>query len=106
MASDDDKAESDYLTIAKRYGYTDKATIDPTTTLQAKPVKSCMRLWDGKIAVTTKDLKGEKTKTTNLIIEDKEARFIYYDVSNSRVKTGDKVETGQELATISGVHKK
>nr|WP_231140614.1 hypothetical protein [Streptococcus equi] len=47
---------------------------------------------DGKITVTKKDLKGEKTKTTNLIIEDKEARFIYYDVSNSRVKTGERLK--------------
>lgn len=101
-SSNDDKADSEYLTVTKRYGYTDKATIDPTTTLQAKASQKLYAVMDGKITVTTKDLKGEKTKTTNLIIEDKEARFIYYDVSNSRVKTGVKVETGQELATVSG----
>ncbi|HEO7992987.1 TPA: CHAP domain-containing protein [Streptococcus agalactiae] len=101
-ASDDDKAESDYLTIAKRYGYTDKDTIDPTTTLQAKASQKLYAVMDGKVTVTKKDLKGEKTKTTNLIIEDTDARFIYYDVSQSRVKTGDKVEAGRELATVSG----
>ncbi|MGI1784445.1 phage tail tip lysozyme [Streptococcus uberis] len=101
-SSNDDKADSEYLTVTKRYGYTDKDTIDPTTTLQAKASQKLYAVMDGKITVTTKDLKGEKTKTPNLIIEDKEARFIYYDVSNSRVKTGDKVEMGQELATVSG----
>ncbi|MEY8463114.1 phage tail tip lysozyme [Streptococcus merionis] len=101
-ASDDDKAETEYLTVTKRYGYTDKDTIDPTTTLQAKAGQKLYAVMDGKVTLATKDLKGEKTKTTNLIIEDADARFIYYDVSNSRVKTGDKVETGQELATVSG----
>lgn len=101
-ASDDDKAESDYLTIAKRYGYTDKDTIDPTTTLQAKAGKKLYAIMDGKVTITTKDLKGENTKATNLIIEDTDARFIYYDVSQSRVKTEDKVEAGRELATVSG----
>ncbi|MGT2808984.1 CHAP domain-containing protein [Streptococcus iniae] len=101
-SSNDDKADSEYLTVTKRYGYTDKDTIDPTTTLQAKASQKLYAVMDGKVTVTTKDLKDEKTKSTNLIIEDKEARFIYYDVSNSRVKTGDKVEMGQELATVSG----
>ncbi|MBE3600760.1 phage tail tip lysozyme [Streptococcus agalactiae] len=101
-ASDDEKADSEYLTVTKRYGYTSKETIDPTTTLQATPSQKLYAVMDGKATVTTKDLKGEETKTTNLIIDDKEARFIYYDVSNSRVKTGDKLTAGQELATVSG----
>lgn len=101
-SSNDDKADSEYLTVTKRYGYTDKDTIDPTTTLQAKASQKLYAVMDGKVTVTKKDLKGEKTKTTNLIIEGKEARFIYYDISNSRVRTGDRVETGQELATVSG----
>lgn len=101
-SSNDDKADSEYLTVTKRYGYTDKDTIDPTTTLQAKASQKLYAVMDGKVTVTKKDLKGEKTKTTNLIIEGKEARFIYYDISNSRVRTGNRVETGQELATVSG----
>lgn len=100
--STDPKAESEYLTIAKRYGYTDKDTIVPTATLQAKTSQKLYAVMDGRVTVTTKDLKGETTTTTNLIIGDTDARFIYYDVSNSRVKTGDKVEAGQELATVSG----
>ncbi|VED97117.1 Surface antigen [Streptococcus anginosus] len=35
-SSSDEKAETEYLTVTKRYGYTTKETIDPTTTLQAK----------------------------------------------------------------------
>ncbi|MGZ7283749.1 phage tail tip lysozyme, partial [Streptococcus pyogenes] len=58
-SSNDDKADSEYLTVTKRYGYTDKATIDPTTTLQAKASQKLYAVMDGKIAVTTKDLKGE-----------------------------------------------
>lgn len=100
-ASEEDKAETESVTITKRYGYSSKDTIDPTATLQAKPGQKLYAVMDGKAVLTTKDLKGTKTKTTNLIIEDKEARFIYYDVSNSRVKTGDKLEAGQELATVS-----
>ncbi|MHA2621980.1 phage tail tip lysozyme [Streptococcus agalactiae] len=100
-ASEEDKAETESVTITKRYGYSSKDTVDPTTTLQARSGQKLYAVMDGKAVLTTKDLKGTKTKTTNLIIEDKEARFIYYDVSNSRVKTGDKLEAGQELATVS-----
>ncbi|HEO2793338.1 TPA: CHAP domain-containing protein [Streptococcus agalactiae] len=101
-SSSDEKAETEYLTVTKRYGYTTKETIDPTTTLQAKTGQKLYAVMDGKITITTKDLKGEETKITNLIIEGKEARFIYYNVSNIRVKTDDPVRSGQELATVSG----
>ena len=97
----DDKAESEYLTIAKRYGYTDKETIDATTTLQTSTSQKLYAVMDGKATITTKDLKGNETQTTNLIIENDEARFIYYDPSHIRIRTGDAVETGQELASTS-----
>ncbi|SDB22229.1 CHAP domain-containing protein [Streptococcus henryi] len=98
---EDDRADSEYLTITKRYGYTDKDTIDPTTTLQTTTGQKLYAAIDGQATITTKDLKGEETQSTNLIIESDEARFIYYDLSHIRIKTGDTVETGQELASTS-----
>ncbi|WP_373774614.1 phage tail tip lysozyme [Streptococcus ferus] len=98
----DDKAESDYLTVLKRYGYISKDTINPTTTIQANSAQKLYAVMDGKVSVTTKDLKGKKTDTTNLIISDSDARFIFYDISNIRVKTGDKVEAGTEIGKTSG----
>lgn len=101
-SADDEKSDTDYLTISKRYGYTSKDEIDPTTTLQAQSGQKLYAVMDGKVSVTTKDLKGNETKTTNLIISDSDARFIYYGVSAIRVKTDDKVEAGAELGTVSG----
>lgn len=98
---DDEKAETEHLSVTQRYGYTDKDTIDPTTTLQAASDKLYAPM-DGNVTVTKTDLKGKKTKTTNVIIADKEARFIFYDVKNIRVKTDDTVETGVELGKVSG----
>lgn len=60
----------------------------------------------GKVTVTTKDLKGNETETTNVIITDSDARFIYYNIASIRVKTGDKVEAGTELGTVSGSSQK
>lgn len=105
-AADDDKSETEYLTISKRYGYTDKDTIDPTSTLQASSGQKLYATMDGKVTVTTKDLKGDETETTNVIITDSDARFIYYNVASIRVKTGDKVEAGAELGTVSGSSQK
>lgn len=105
-ASDDDKSETDYLTISKRYGYTDKDEISPTTTLQAQSGQKLYAVMDGKVTVTKKDLKGDKTKTTNLIISDSDAQFIYYDIASVRVKTGDKVEAGTELGAVTGSSQK
>ena len=51
-SSNDDKADSEYLTVTKRYGYTDKDTIDPTTTLQAKASQKLYAVMDGKVTVT------------------------------------------------------
>ncbi|GAA5405514.1 hypothetical protein SuUB85_15370 [Streptococcus uberis] len=100
-SADDEKAESDTITVTKRYGYTDKDTINPTTTIQASGDKLYAPM-DGKITVTKTDLKGKKTKTTNIIISDKDARFIFYDVKNIRVKTDNTIETGVELGKVSG----
>lgn len=105
-AADDPKSDSDYLTISKRYGYTDKETIDPTTTLQAQSGQKLYAVMDGKATVTTKDLRGQETKTKNLIISDKEARFIYYDIASLRVKTGDTIKSGDELGAVSGSSQK
>ncbi|MGV3007297.1 phage tail tip lysozyme, partial [Streptococcus pluranimalium] len=98
---DDEKAETEHLSVTQRYGYTDKDTIDPTTTVQAASDKLYAPM-DGKVTVTKTDLKGKKTKTTNVMIADKEARFIFYDVKQIRVKTDDTVETGVELGKVSG----
>ncbi|RXN51054.1 CHAP domain-containing protein [Streptococcus agalactiae] len=98
---DDEKAETEHLTVTQRYGYTDKDTINPTTTLQAASDKLYAPM-DGKVTVIKTDLKGKKTKTTNVMIADKDARFIFYDVKNIRVKTEDTVETGVELGKVSG----
>lgn len=103
---DDEKSETEYLTISKRYGYTDKDTIDPTSTLQASSGQKLYATMDGKVTVTTKDLKGDETETTNLIITNSDARFIYYNIGSIRVKTGDKVEAGAELGTVSGSSQK
>lgn len=97
----DDKAETETLTVTERYGYTDKNTIDPTTRLQAAS-DTLYAPMAGQIKVTKTDLKGQQTKTTNIILSDKDARFIFYDVTNIRVKTGDKVEQGRELGQVSG----
>lgn len=105
-AADDDKSETEYLTISKRYGYIDKNTIDPTSTLQASSGQKLYATMDGKVTVTTKDLSGEETETTNVIVTDSDARFIYYNVASIRVKTGDKVEAGAELGTVSGSSQK
>lgn len=98
---DNEKAETEHLTVTQRYGYTDKDTIDPTTTLQTTGDKLYAPM-PGKITVAKVDLKGQKTKTTNVIISDKDARFIFYNVKQIRVKTADSVETGVELGKVSG----
>lgn len=100
-SADNEKAESDTITVTKRYGYTDKDTINPTATIQASGDKLYAPM-DGKVTVTKTNLKGKKTKTTNIIISDKDARFIFYDVKNIRVKTDDTVETGVEVGKVSG----
>lgn len=99
--ANDEKADTETLTVTKRYGYTDKTTIDPTTTLKA-PSETLYAPMSGQVKVAKTDLKGKKTKTTNIIISDKDARFILYDVKQIRVKTDDRVETGTELGKVSG----
>ncbi|WP_242258873.1 phage tail tip lysozyme [Streptococcus thoraltensis] len=100
-SADDEKAESDTITVTRRYGYTDKDTINPTTTIQASGDKLYAPM-DGKVTVTKTNLKGKKTKTTNIIISDKDARFIFYDVKNIRVKTDATIVTGVEVGKVSG----
>lgn len=99
--ANDEKADTETLTVTKRYGYTDKTTIDPTTTFQAASDKLYAPM-AGQVKVVKTDLKGKKTKTTNIIISDKDARFILYDVKQIRVKSDDTVETGTELGKVSG----
>lgn len=99
-AKDDDKGDSATLTITKRYGFTSQNKVDTTTTLEASAGQTLYAPMDGKVTITKKDLQGKKTKTTNLIIKASDAHFIFYNVKSPRVKTGDKVETSQELAQV------
>lgn len=86
--------------ITSRYGYKDKDTIDPTTTIQTQPNSKLYAPLDGKISITKKDLLNEDTKTENIIITTKDSKFIFYDVENIKVKDGETVESGKEIATV------
>lgn len=86
--------------ITSRYGYKDKDTIDPTTTIQTQANSKLYAPLDGKVTVSKKDLLNEDTETENIIITTKDSKFIFYDVENIQVKTGDTVEAGKELATV------
>ena len=70
---------------------------------------------DGKVEVGKSTLKTfktnlpkdkkeseEKKQKTNIIIYTDDAEFIFYNVSGSRVKSGDKIEEGTELGSVQG----
>ncbi|NQI11191.1 CHAP domain-containing protein, partial [Streptococcus suis] len=78
------------LVITKRYGYSSKDDIYNNTLIQVARGKQLYASMAGTVNVSEK----------NITIETSRAKFTYYNVSEIRVKTGDKVTVGQELAKV------
>ena len=78
------------LVITKRYGYSSKDDIYNNTIIQVSRGKQLYASMAGTVNVLEK----------NITIETSRAKFTYYNVSEIRVKTGDKVTVGQELAKV------
>lgn len=103
------------ITIEKRYGYTSKDKFSPDSTLKASSGQKLFAPMDGKVEVGKATLKTFKTnlakdkkseieeeQKTNIIIYTDDDEFIFYDVGEVRVKSGDKVTEGTELGTVTG----
>ncbi|HEM5694423.1 TPA: CHAP domain-containing protein, partial [Streptococcus suis] len=78
------------LVITNRYGYSSKDDIYNNTLIQVERGKQLYASMAGTVNVSEK----------NITIETSRAKFTYYNVSEIRVKTGDKVTVGQELAKV------
>ena len=113
--ADDDKSQSEGVMIEKRYGYTAKDKFSYNTTIKASSGQKLYAPMDGKVEVGKSTLKTfktnlpkdkkeseEKKQKTNIIIYTDDAEFIFYNVSGSRVKSGDKIEEGTELGSVQG----
>ncbi|HEM3208177.1 phage tail tip lysozyme [Streptococcus suis] len=78
------------LVITKRYGYSSKDDIYNNTIIQVARGKQLYASMAGTVNVSEK----------SITIETSRAKFTYYNVSEIRVKTGDNVTVGQELAKV------
>lgn len=86
-----DGQTTDTLTITKRFGYISKDKIYPKTIFQVPKGKQLYATMPGKIYRSENDV----------TIETKQAKFIYYNVAEIRVKSGDTVIAGQEIAKVN-----
>ncbi|HFI0217462.1 TPA: phage tail tip lysozyme [Streptococcus suis] len=78
------------LVITKRFGYISTDEIYNNTILQASRGNQLYATMTGTATVSE----------DSITIESSQAKFTYYNVSEIRVKTGDSVTAGQEIARV------
>lgn len=95
----DSEEKKETIKISKRFGYTD-GKFDPIATIEADKNAKLYAVMDGTVEITKKNLQGKDTDTQNVIIKTKDTEFIYFNVDGIRVKSGQKVEEGDEIGKV------
>lgn len=88
--STDDSAD-ETVVITKRFGYVSKKDVYNRTIIQVSKGKQLYASMAGKVTLSDRDV----------TIESSQAKFTYYNISEIRVKTGDTVTAGQEIAKVN-----